>query len=223
MFSRGLSTIAAGSVLAAVLLFAPATTRATTMVPLNEEDLTHMSDVIVVADVQKVETGARMLPSGKRLAKQISTVTTLTVVESWKGPFAAGDSVSLRELGGISGKDVVSVSGTAGFLTGERVLVFLSYRAKSNEYQLVGWNQGKYTLLQNGAGAWDAVKIQVPLEKWGSAFDAKVYENRELRHADLSSLATRVKPIADADVKANANWRDMPQYKSLAMPKGGAQ
>ena len=219
---RGICTIAASSVVAA-LFFAPAAARATTMVQFTEEDLTHIADAIVIADVQKAEPELRYSPSGARLAKQISTKTTLTVVDAWKGPHSAGDSVEVRQIGGVVGKEMAAIPGTAGFQAGERVLVFLNYRPETNEYGVVGWTQGKYTLLKNQNGGWDVAKIAVSVEKWGTPFVAAEHQNRAIRGTDLASMAGRVKRVVEADAKANVNWREMPQYKGLAFKKGGAQ
>lgn len=219
---RGIATLAASSVVAA-LLFAPVAARATTMVQFNEEDLTHIADAIVIAEVQKAEPELRYSPSGARLAKQITTKTTLTVVDSWKGPHAAGDTVEVRQIGGVVGKEMAAVPGTAGFHAGERVLVFLSYRPETNEYGLVGWTQGKYTLLKNRNGGWDVAKITVAVEKWGTPFVAAEHENRAVRGSDLAAFSGRIKRVVEADAKANVNWREMPQYRGLSFKKGGAQ
>lgn len=219
---RGLSTIAASSIVAA-LLFVPVASRATTMVQFNEEDLTHIADAIVIADVQSAVPELRYSPSGARLAKQITTKTTLKVVDAWKGPHAAGDLVEVRQIGGIVGKEMAAVPGAAGFMAGERVLVFLSYRPQTNEYGIVGWTQGKYTLLKNQNGGWDVAKITVAVEKWGTPFVAAEYENRAVRGSDLPTFSGRIKRVVEADAKANVNWREMPQYKGLAFKKGGAQ
>lgn len=215
MLSIGSRFITAGSVLAAVFL-GSFDARATSMVPFTDEDLSHIADAIVVADVTTVTPEVRFAPSGERLAKQITTKTTVTVVDSWKGGFAAGEIVTLREIGGVVEKEMVAVPGTAGFFKGERVLLFLHYRANTNEYGLVGWTQGKFTLLKNANGGWDVSKIHVDVPRWGTAFVAADHENRAVRGSDLASMATKVKRVVAADAQANVNWRDMPQYRGIS-------
>lgn len=211
---RSLSTLAASSIVAA-LFFAPAASHATSMVAFTEEDLTHIADAIVIADVVKVETESQLVPSANGFGTMISTRTTLKVVESWKGVHVAGDELPVRELGGVSDKKMTKVSATAGFLKGERVLCYLYYRASKNEYELVGWTQGKFTLLQNGRGGWDVSKIHVPVEEWGHTYVAAEHENRAIRGRDLAETAMSVKRVVAADVKAGVNWRQMPQYKGI--------
>lgn len=215
MFSPGFRFAAFSSVVAA-MFFGALEARATSMVQFNDEDLSHIADAIVIADVQRVDPEVRFAPSGNRLAKQITTKTTVTVVDSWKGGFAAGDTVTLRELGGIVEKEMVAVPGTAGFLKGERVLLFLHYKTGANEYGLVGWTQGKFTLLPNANGGWDVAKLRLDVPSWGAAFVAADHENRAVRGSDLVTLATRVKRVVASDAAANVNWRDMPQYRGLS-------
>lgn len=219
MLSQQIRFAAFGSILAAVF-FGTLEARATSMVKLSDEDLSHIADAIVVADVKTVASEERFVPSGTRLAKQLSTKTTVTVVDAWKGSHAAGDTIVLREIGGIVEKQMSVAEGTAGFLKGERVLLFLEYRTSSNEYRLVGWAQGKYTLLANANGGWDVAKIRIPIESWGAPFISAEHENRAVRGSDLLTMATKVKRIVAADVAANVNWRDMPEYRMFS-GKGG--
>lgn len=220
MLKRITALAVRGSVMAA-FLFGSLEARATSMVQFTEEDLSHIADAIVVATVEKVEPSVRYAPSGNRLAKQITTKTTVKVVDSWKGGHAAGERITLREIGGLVEKDLVAVPGTAGFLTGERVLLFLHYRPSTNEYGLVGWVQGKFTLLANNRGGWDLAKIRIAPEHWGQAFVPAEHENRAIRGGDLVSMATKVKRVVAADAAANVNWREMPKYKGLSGKGGG--
>jgi hypothetical protein len=219
--SSRLGSLAVRSSVMAALLFGALDARATTMVDFTDEDLSHIADAIVIATVEKAEPEVRFAPSGDRLAKQITTKTTLKVVDSWKGGHASGDLLTLREIGGLVEKDLVAVPGTAGFLQGERVLLFLHYRPNTNEYGLVGWTQGKYTLLSNAQGGWDVAKIRVDAQDWGKKFVAAEYENRAIRGGDLLTMAAKVKRVVAADAAANVNWRDMPKYKGLSGKGGG--
>lgn len=215
VFSHKFRFAAFGSLVAAMFLGA-VDARATSMVPFNHEDLSHIADAIVVADVLKVDTEARFVPSANRLAKQITTLTTVKVVDSWKGAHAAGEALTLREIGGVVEKEMVAVPGTAGFLKGERVLLFLHYRTTSNEYGLVGWTQGKFTLLANANGGWDVAKIRLDVPEWGTSFVPAEHENRAIRDTDLATMAAKVKRIVKADAAAQVNWRDMPQYRGIS-------
>jgi hypothetical protein len=145
----------------------------------------------------------------------MTTATAIEVLDAWKGPHQVGDRLTVREIGGRLDKDLVPVEGTAGFLVGERVLVFLSYKPSGNEYGLVGWVQGKFTLLPNGAGGWHVAKLHLPVTEWGQAFDAAKHTALPVRDFDLASFAARTKRVVAADTAAGIDWRDMPRYKGL--------
>lgn len=220
MFSRCSAFVIRSSVMAA-FLFGALDARATTMVDFSDEDLSHIADAIVIAIVEKAEPEVRFVPSGDRMAKQITTKTTVKVVDSWKGGHAAGELIAVREIGGLVGKDLLTVPGTAGFLAGERVLLFLQYRPNVNEYVPVGWTQGKYTLLSNTRGGWDVAKIRIEVEKWGEKFVPSEHENRAIRGGDLATMATKVKRVIAADAASNVNWRELPQFRGLSGNGGG--
>ena len=186
---------------------------ATSMVAFTEEDLAHVADVIVVADVVQVVPEPTTSANARRM---ITTRTSLAVVDSWKGPYAAGDKLTVRELGGVVGKEMSLVEGTAGFLVGERVLVYLFYRPENNEYGIVGWTQGKFSLVKSADGAWQVGKLSIPVENWGARFDAAIHIPRTMKGSDLSARAVEVRRIVRADAESGADWRDNPKYEGFS-------
>ena len=213
--SIGRIRTAAAGIFAAALVVVAADAGATSMVKFDMEDLSHIADVIVVGEVERVDSELQLL-AGPRLAKQITTRTTVKVIDAWKGPHGHGASLVVREIGGRVEKEMMVVDGTAGFLEGERVLLFLQYDASRNEYWMVGWTQGKFTLLRNGANGWNVAKLRIPVEEWGRAFDPAADTARTTRGADLADVAVQVKRVVEADAKAGVNWREMPEYRGIA-------
>lgn len=190
---------------------------ATTMVALSEEDLAHMADVIAVATVDRVQSEVATTRTGVRAGRMVFTHTQLEIVDAWKGPYKRGDRVGIRVPGGISDTQRVEVEGTPGFLTGERVLVYLRYKPETGDFGVIGWNQGKFTLYPNGAGGWTLGRARVTVDDWGKAFDATRFPSRLERGTDLASVSMRVKRVVEADAKSGVNWRELPQFKARGL------
>lgn len=194
--------------LAAGMLFAASTAQATTMVELSTEDLAHLSDVIVVAEIKDVQMRDR--------EGRIWTHNTASVIDVWKGDVKVGDRLNVLEMGGVMGDRVMDVPGTAGYLKNERVVLFLESKVDGG-YNTIGLRQGKKTLASNGAGGWVVTNVAVSVYERGSAFNAKRHVKPEMiaRGADLATLATEVKTVVEADRKAGIRGRDLPKYKGF--------
>lgn len=190
---------------------------ATTMVELSEQDLAHMADVIAIATVDRVQPEVTLTRAGERVGRMVNTRTDLLVVDAWKGPYKAGDRLTVRAIGGIAEGQRVEVDGAPGFLTGERVLVYLQFKPATADFGVIGWSQGKFTLYPNGAGGWTVGRTRLTVDDWGKAFDAAKFPSRIERGADLASVSMRVKRVVEADAEANVNWRELPQMKARGL------
>ncbi|HLL04374.1 MAG TPA: hypothetical protein VK539_27560 [Myxococcaceae bacterium] len=122
------------TLLAALLLFGlPAS--ATTMLRLDVPELSQNSDTVVHGTVRRVESRW----SGDR--RRILTDVEIQVTESLKGQ--PGSTVLVIQPGGKMGDIGQMVHGTASFVPGEEVVVFLE-RKGASAFQLSGMSQGKY-------------------------------------------------------------------------------
>jgi len=122
------------TLLAALLLFGlPAS--ATTMLRLDVPELSQNSDAVVHGTVRRVESRW----SGDR--RRILTDVEIQVTESLKGQ--PGSTVLVIQPGGKMGDIGQMVHGTASFVPGEEVVVFLE-RKGASAFQLSGMSQGKY-------------------------------------------------------------------------------
>lgn len=117
---------------------------ATVVLALDLRELTWRSDRVVVADV------VAMRPAWDGRRERIDTWVELRVVESWKGEVPAGGRVVVRRAGGTVNGITMVVIGEAGFVAGERAVVFL--KGPSDRAQVVGMAQGKRTLRRDAAG-----------------------------------------------------------------------
>ena len=104
--------------------FAAGSAHATTLIPLDTDDLSHLADVIVVAEIQDV----RFEVTSHATGKSVRTFNEAKVLEVWKGDVAVGSTLDVVELGGRLGNQWAKVEGTAGYMKKERVLLFLEPR-----------------------------------------------------------------------------------------------
>ncbi len=150
--------------IAAVAAFVVATaaqtpTRATTMVPFSDEDLSLLADAVVVARVEDVKA----VRDGRGM---IHTETTLDIEQSWKGALKANSYVTVRSLGGTHNGVRALVSSTSIFLKGERTLLYLE-NDKKGGWRVLGMTQGKYTVLPGAEGIEVATKLPLRFQHSG--------------------------------------------------------
>ncbi len=127
--------------LLAVLLAAPAL--ATTLVALDVEGLTRLSDVVVRAQV--LSSQARITKDGARIV----TDSELEVLEVLKG--APPKRLIAMQPGGVVGEIGQKVDATARFEPGEEVVVFLERRGE--RYTVAGMQQGRWKVERSGGKA----------------------------------------------------------------------
>lgn len=208
--------ITRGAAAAAVLLagsIASIPAQATTVIPFDTEDLSHLSDVIVVAEIENV----RVMREGS--TRSILTHNMARVVEVWKGDVQPGQLLDVVEAGGLVDGKGYLMEGTAGYLTSEKVVLFLETRRDNRSYLTVGMNQGKLTVLSNGDQPAILTRHTVRLDDRGARFDAKkIAPIRIIEASDVSNieaLETRVKQVVEADQKAGVRGKDLPKYKGI--------
>jgi hypothetical protein len=117
---------------------------ATVLVALQVEDLAAMSPVVLVGEVNSVESGWNPPRT------QIHTRVLISPIEVLKGPADLG-TVKVKFLGGKVGDTVAQLPGAPRFEVGEKVLVFLEPRQDKDGYLPVGFYQGKYKLFTDPA------------------------------------------------------------------------
>lgn len=118
--------------------------RASVMLALDLAELVDLSDQIVVARAHGQQSRWH---AGGRL---IVTDVRLVVETALKGPATPGQSLVATRLGGRLEKLALRVPGSASFVLGQRVLVFL-YRVPSGDLRVVGMSQGVLAVeLQQG-------------------------------------------------------------------------
>ena len=167
-----LHDIKRGAAAAAVLLvsaLAGTSAQATTLIPFDTEDLSHLADVIVVAEIENV----RMVRENDR---SVLTHNTARVVDVWKGDVKSGALLDVVEPGGFVDGSGFNVDGTAGYLTKEKVVLFLEARRDGRSYLTVGMYQGKFTVLSNGDAPAAITRHIVQPTLRGGRFDAKKIE-----------------------------------------------
>ena len=150
LLSRSFGRLLFGSLPCAWLLLAgltAGTARASIMLALDLPDLVRQADHIAIVDVVSVRA------AWDDAHARIYSTIDLKAVEVWKtsptGSQAAGDHLTVVQLGGTVGDISMTVTGLGSFLPGERSLVFL--RGPADHAQVVGMTQGKRSLRYAGA------------------------------------------------------------------------
>lgn len=126
-----------------VLVMAPVA-GATVLLALEVEDLAVMAPVVLVGEVNAVES------SWNPQKTKIHTRVLITPIEVLKGPADLG-TVTVKFLGGKVGDTVASLPGVPRFEVGEKVLLFLEPRKDKDGYLPVGFFQGKYKVFSDPA------------------------------------------------------------------------
>jgi hypothetical protein len=135
------------TLIAALTLAISSTASATVMVEVPLEDLIQQADVIVRGTV--VSTAVRLEMREGALEPQ--TVTTIRVREWLAG--SGGETVELRELGGVWQGGGVRFDGTPEYRAGEEVVVFLERRTDGpRDLRTLAMVQGKFEVRHGAPG-----------------------------------------------------------------------
>jgi hypothetical protein len=134
---------------------------------LSLKEITDFSEVIAVGEVVTKEA--------KWVDRHIETTYKIKAAEYWKGNL--GDNFEFTQMGGDLYKPLpvsMRAEGSPRFYEGEKVVLFLQKAKKPsfkrqqtkdksklwNSYKVVGWVQGKYTILEDPAtGEEKAVRL----------------------------------------------------------------
>ncbi len=129
--------------LLSVLLLASAAAgvaRATTLARMSIAELTAAAPLIVrvrcVANATRWQEG------------EIWTITTLDVVEAWKGRAPA--RITVRLIGGRAGHLMSRVAGVPRFAPGEEIILFLEPKG-GDEFSVTSWGQGTFRITRDRA------------------------------------------------------------------------
>jgi len=160
----------------------PLSAPASGIINLSLKEIAKTADVIAVGSVEKKEA--------QWVGRRIETTVRIKAVEYWKGDL--GDSFEITQLGGDMYYPIpvsMRCGGAPVFYEGERVVLFLqdppppkSNKDKSPDKaasrlwtspMVVGWAQGKYTVLSDPATGKDKVL------RLGMA-DARIVDRREM-------------------------------------------
>ncbi len=118
---------------------------ATTVQKLTLQELTKKATSIVVGKVVDATS------SWDAAKKEIYTFYTVSVSQPVKGS-KAGETITIRQLGGAVGNIASVVPGMPSFKKGEEVVLFLTQEDAAGYPWVMGLQQGKYSVVdQNGA------------------------------------------------------------------------
>jgi len=134
------SALCAFVVSALTVMAVPA--QGTVMTYFTTSDLTEKSSEVVQGKVQQQQS---VMAGG-----HLWTDTYIRVTETLKGKARPGQTLIVRQLGGETLTLGMRASGSATFVRGEEVLVFL--RPVKNHHVVVGMCLGKFSLRRDAAG-----------------------------------------------------------------------
>jgi hypothetical protein len=128
--------------LVAVVFFLASSLSATVFQPTTDRQLTDRSDAVVVATVRSAAT--RVRADG-----YVATDYRFDVEETLKG--SASGTITVSEIGGLSGQRFTFISDSAAYTPGERVLVFLRKRADGT-WLTTSMAMGKFSFTRTARG-----------------------------------------------------------------------
>jgi hypothetical protein len=133
------------AVVTLIVLSVSATASATIMVEVPLDEMIASADTIVHGTVVRSAVRVEMRDDG---TLEPQTITTIRVREWIAGQ--GGETVTLRELGGVWQGGVLRYEGTPEYRVGEEVVVFLARRPEApNDLRTLGMVQGKF-LVRHG-------------------------------------------------------------------------
>lgn len=139
-------TLGLGLVGVSLALLIAASASATVMVEFSLEEIVRSADTIVHATA--IRTNVRMALTDGSMSPE--TVTTFEVREWIAG--AGGETVQIRELGGVWQGGGLRYDGTPTYAAGEEVILFLERRPEApHDLRTFGMVQGKF-IVRHGIG-----------------------------------------------------------------------
>lgn len=129
--------------LVAVVVFLVASSAfATVFQPVSDRQLADRSDAVVIATVR--DASSRVRADG-----YVVTDYRLDVEKAIKG--TAEETITVSEIGGVSGHRVIFISDSAAYAPGEQVMVFLRKRSDGT-YFTTSMAMGKFSFTRNARG-----------------------------------------------------------------------
>jgi hypothetical protein len=132
------------------VILAPISLRATMVIPPTFEQLVNQSEFIFQGTVTEV----RSFWEGEGAQRHIDTYVTFQVNENLKGN--AGNSYTIRLLGGTVGGETMEVSDTPKFREGDREILFVEHNLQQF-VPLVGINHGRFHLQRDSQSGRDVM------------------------------------------------------------------
>jgi len=126
---------------------APQEANATVVVPLTVEAMTGRADVVCVGVV-----GAQRAAWNPEKTR-IYTTTEVRIERSLKGQRVAGETITVRQLGGVVDGISQVIPGNARLTPGETAVLFLDADEQLPFHYIVGMAQGKFTVQPSPEGA----------------------------------------------------------------------
>ncbi|MBI4569172.1 MAG: hypothetical protein HY719_12320 [Planctomycetes bacterium] len=170
---------------------------ATTAVRFSLEDLVRESAAIVEGRVLRTRA------DWDNFRRKIYTSVDVEVVRMFRGE--AAPAVTLHTLGGQVGDKIQQVSGEAGFVPGEEVVVFL-WRDAEGRLRPAGLAQGKFQLFTDAKSgerqARNSVQGLIFIDPATGKPEAKKQGPIAMRYADFAAEVTRLVAADDEAKKA---------------------
>ncbi|GIW45290.1 MAG: hypothetical protein KatS3mg077_2572 [Candidatus Binatia bacterium] len=166
-----------------ILMLAPPSIRATTVIYENDTELALQSQAVVLGKV------VRVVPEYVAERKGVRTRVTIAVQARVAGR-VRGQTIELTELGGELPGLTEKVFGTPNYRVGERVLVFLQ-RDRRGGLHTTGLSLGKYSVEAGSSGLWVARR---------DSGDARVLRPRS--HRLEAATVPAVRPLSDVIAEA---------------------
>ena len=119
---------------------------------------------------------------------EIWTITTLEVVEEWKGRAPA--RIALRLIGGQAGHLISRVAGMPRFAPGEEVVLFLEPKG-GEEFSVTSWAQGTFRITRDRATGRETVTQDTAGYSVADPATHR-YRNRGIRRMPLEEFRKQV-------------------------------
>lgn len=125
----------------------PSIAAATTMRSRSADEMAMVSDAVVIAGSDAPAVGRARWSQGR-----IETELPVVVQASLRGPWRAGDSVTLRLPGGVVGEVAQAVAGAPVFRAGARYVLFLQ-RLPDGGWTVLDMSAGMLPIRVDPAGS----------------------------------------------------------------------
>ena len=179
-------------VIAVICLLASAAS-ATVFQPVSDRQLVDRSDAVVIATVR--DAASRLRTDG-----YVVTDYRFDVEQTLKG--VTGGTITVSEIGGVSGSRFTFISDSASYTPGERVMVFLKKRGDGT-YFTTSMAMGKFSFTRTARGesvvTRDVSELPGDPARLADGFTQFVKRGKsETYQTTLAPLATTLRPIAQA-------------------------